>query len=489
MGRPPTSGYCRTCRRRRVKCDRLRPACEKCLRSGHPCGGYELPLRMQHFTATVDPSGAQQLSRISNTTKTTLPPPTMVQELTLTAFREQIAFSHLLSNYRWGPFWKPVLRVSLDGATQSDVVKADYTGSLATALGFMGARVNEPTMLAEGYELNGRVIRALQSALLTKSKIDLANWAVTITILSLYQFAVDQEVNIPHYYGMARIVEWCGPECFQHEPMLTNLRHMRALHACKCFNKDEGTFFAQERWKILPWLHHPKTSHDLLMDICVDIPGLTFSVASSAKTLSTEQKTASSAAIHEMLSKLYDWRRVWESNNRHAAMEVFTPLKENIICSPWVQMLLSRPLLLNTAQQAAEMLIYNSALVQLMNLQDFLQTGNRFPEALPTIINQAILRGPDQPLYMPEDIKHRWQPSIEGLRIMRLVKNIFTSSEDSVLISLSPIGIIYNSLLATEGMGRFFLSLITVPDDYARTDEELSIFRLWKSSEHMYTFR
>ncbi|CCF38469.1 hypothetical protein CH063_01915, partial [Colletotrichum higginsianum] len=484
MGRPPTSGYCRTCRRRRVKCDRLRPACEKCLRSGHQCGGYELPLRMQHFTATVDPSGAQQLSRISNTTKTALQPSIMVQELTLTAFREQIAFSHLLSNYRWGPFWKPVLRVSLDGATQSDVVKADYTGSLATALGFMGARVNEPTMLAEGYELNGRVIRALQSALLTKSKIDLAHWAVTITILSLYQ-----EVNIPHYYGMARIVDWCGPECFQHEPMLTNLRHMRALHACKCFNKDEGTFFAQERWKILPWLHHPKTSHDLLMDICVDIPGLTFSVASSTKTLSTEQKTASAAAIHEMLSKLYDWRRAWESNNRYAATEVFTPLEENLICSPWVQMLLSRPLLLNTAQQAAEMLIYNSALVQLMNLQDFLQTGNRFPEALPTIINQAILRGPDQPLYMPEDIKHRWQPSIEGLRIMRLVKKLFTSSEDSVLISLSPIGIIYNSLLATEGMGRFFLSMITVPDDYARTDEELSIFRLWKSSEHMYTLR
>lgn len=150
---------------------------------------------MQHFTATVDPSGAQQLSRISNTTKTALQPSIMVQELTLTAFREQIAFSHLLSNYRWGPFWKPVLRVSLDGATQSDVVKADYTGSLATALGFMGARVNEPTMLAEGYELNGRVIRALQSALLTKSKIDLAHWAVTITILSLYQVSHPVQVK------------------------------------------------------------------------------------------------------------------------------------------------------------------------------------------------------------------------------------------------------------------------------------------------------
>ncbi|GAW19332.1 hypothetical protein ANO14919_088180 [Xylariales sp. No.14919] len=32
---------CLTCKRRKVKCDEARPACARCLKSGHPCAGYE----------------------------------------------------------------------------------------------------------------------------------------------------------------------------------------------------------------------------------------------------------------------------------------------------------------------------------------------------------------------------------------------------------------------------------------------------------------
>ncbi|KZL67301.1 C6 finger domain-containing protein [Colletotrichum tofieldiae] len=480
MGRPPSSGYCHTCRRRRVKCDKLRPVCERCLSSGHKCLGYELPLRMQHFSAGTEASGAPQLIRISNTTKTTPLPPVMTQEMPLTAFREQMAFSHLIANYRWGPFWKPLLRTSLTGPTQPDAVKADYMGSLATALGFMGSRVQEPKMLAEGYELNGRVIRALQFALSAESKKALAQWAFTIIILSIYQYAVEQENNIPHYYGMAQIIEWCGPECFQQEPMLTNLRQIRAIHACKCFNQDEGSFFEQKRWKTIPWLYQPKTSYDELMDSFVDIPGLTFSIAFSTEPLSSEKRIAADARVLEMISDLHNWRRSWEMSNQHVVSEVLMPLKEDDISISWVRSLLSHPLATNTAEQAAELLIYNSALIQLMNLRDFLQTGNRLPRPFPNDIDLAVLKKPDQPLYTPEDLKYRWQPSVEGLRLMRLAPKLFASSESSVLLSASPFGIIYNSLLGTEGLGRFFLSGMTTPNDYALTDTELSIFRLWR---------
>ncbi|KAK1986929.1 hypothetical protein LZ30DRAFT_746092 [Colletotrichum cereale] len=478
MGRPPSSGYCHTCRRRRVKCDKLRPECERCLSSGHKCLGYELPLRMQNFTAVTEASGAQQLIRMSDTTKVAHPPPTMAQELPLTAFREKMAFSHLITNYRWGPFWKPLLRTSLNGPALPDAVRADYTGSLATALGFMGSRINEPKMLAEGYELNGRVIRALQSALLAESKKHLAQWAFTIIILSIYQ-----EVNIPHYYGMARIIEWCGPECFQQEPMLTSLRQMRAIHACKCFIQYEGSFFDQERWKTIPWLYQPKTSYDLLMDIFVDIPGLTVSVTISAERLSSEKKAAADAAVLKMMSELHDWRRAWESSNQHSVLEVSMPLKDGEVAINWAQGLLSRPLMPNTAEQAAELLIYNSAIIQLMNLQDILHTGNRHPQSLPSEIDTTILKRPDQPLYMPEDIKYRWQPLMEGLRLLRPASKIFASSESAVMLSASPFGIIYNASLGTEGLGRVFLSAITTENDYEMTDRELAIFRLWKPTE------
>ncbi len=39
MGRAPTSGNCHTCRARRVKCDKGRPACERCVKAGFECQG------------------------------------------------------------------------------------------------------------------------------------------------------------------------------------------------------------------------------------------------------------------------------------------------------------------------------------------------------------------------------------------------------------------------------------------------------------------
>ncbi|KAF8752502.1 GAL4-like Zn(II)2Cys6 (or C6 zinc) binuclear cluster DNA-binding domain [Rhizoctonia solani] len=41
-GPPPTS--CITCRRRRKKCDMARPSCERCLKGGYECLGYENPV-------------------------------------------------------------------------------------------------------------------------------------------------------------------------------------------------------------------------------------------------------------------------------------------------------------------------------------------------------------------------------------------------------------------------------------------------------------
>ncbi|KAK1990585.1 hypothetical protein LX36DRAFT_592313 [Colletotrichum falcatum] len=478
MGRPPFSGYCHTCRRRRIKCDKLRPECERCLSSGHKCLGYEIPLRMQHFTAVAAASGAQ-LVRISDTTKVVLPPPTMTQELPLTAFREQMAFSHLISKYQWGPFWKSLLRTSLDGPAPPDAAKADYTGSLATALSFMGNRFNAPKMMAEGYELNGKVIRALQSALSTGSKQQIAQWAFTIMILSLYQ----QEINLPHYYGMTRVVEWCGPEYFQQEPMLTSLRQMRAMHACKCFARYEGSFFDRERWKTVPWLYQPKTSYDRLMDIFVSIPGLTVSIALPAEPLSNDEKAAANAGVLKMISELHDWRRAWENSNQHSISEVSIPLADYGIAIIWARDLLSQPLMPNTAEQAAELVIYNAAIIQLMNLQDILHTGNRFPPSLPSEIDMNMLKKRDKPLYMPEDIKYRWQPLMEGLRLMRLAPRMFAFAKSTAVLSVSPFSIIYNASLGTGGLGRVCLSTMTTPDEYERADRELAIFRLWKRTE------
>ncbi|OHF00688.1 hypothetical protein CORC01_04005 [Colletotrichum orchidophilum] len=372
--------------------------------------------------------------------------------------------------------------MSLEGDTESDVAKADYTGSLATALGFMGNSVKEPKMLAEGYELNGKVIRALHAALSAKSKQELARWAFTIIILSLYQYAVENVANVPHYYGMSKIIELCGPECFQQEPMLTYFRQIRALHACNSFNEHDRSFFEETRWKTIPWYFIPKTSHDLLMDLFVIIPGLTVSIASPNRLYLDNEKVDAHARIDQLLADLQDWRWHWESDNPGAAREVDLPLEAEAdgISLPWAKVLLSRPLAVKTAEQAAELIIYNASIIQLMNLRALLDTGVRHPQPFPPDIEISMLKAADEPLYTPNNVKYRWQPSIEALRLMRLAPKLLTiTNGTSVMLAASPLGIIYNSLLGTEGLGNLFLSTMAVPSDYSITDRELSVFRLW----------
>ncbi|CAK7222054.1 hypothetical protein SCUCBS95973_004710 [Sporothrix curviconia] len=67
MGRAPTSGNCHTCRQRRVKCDKARPACARCVRGGFVCQGYETVLRMQNHAVVAGAApGSVRLAKVQN---------------------------------------------------------------------------------------------------------------------------------------------------------------------------------------------------------------------------------------------------------------------------------------------------------------------------------------------------------------------------------------------------------------------------------------
>ncbi|KAI8298943.1 hypothetical protein K4K59_002494 [Colletotrichum sp. SAR11_240] len=328
---------------------------------------------MQNLTVG-ESSGSQQLVPVSNPAATALARSDMTRELPLTAFRDTMAFSHLLANYRWGPFWKPLLRTSMSEAS-TPAERAHYRACLATALAFMGKAVNEPKMLSDGYEMNGEVIRGLHGALLQQSKSEMARWAFTIIVLCMYQYAVEGNANLPHYYGVVRVIEYCGPEYFQQEPMLTIYRQIRAQH-------------------------------------------------------------------------------------------------------PWVKDLLSIALEVQTADQVTDLLVYDSALIYLMHILYALRTGDRRPQPFPTDMDASVQKTARDPLYMPDELKYQWQPAIEALRLMRLAPGLLSISDCSVMVPVSPIGIIYNSLLGNEGLGRVLLSTMNNPEDYEMAGLELSVFRI-----------
>ncbi|KAE9568374.1 hypothetical protein CGMCC3_g15492 [Colletotrichum fructicola] len=476
MGRAPTSGYCHTCRRRRVKCDKGRPECDRCLKSGHRCQGYELPLRMQNLTVG-ESSGSQQLVPVPKPAVTALVRSDTTRELPLTAFRDTMAFSHLLANYRWGPFWKPLLRTSMSEAS-TPAERAHYRACLATALAFMGKAVNEPKMLSDGYEMNGEVIRGLHGALLQQSKSEMARWAFTIIVLCMYQYAVEGNANLPHYYGVVRVIEYCGPEYFQQEPMLTIYRQIRAQHSCSSFNNKKPSFFNIEKWKTIPWMKTRKTSYDILIDLYIELPGLGASLGPSSATLSEDDKIEVEMGTRDLLARFYEWRRNWELANPQAAAEVWLPITADDVPQAWVKDLLSKALEVQTADQVTDLLVYNSALIYLMHMLYALRTGDRRPQPFPMDMDATVQKTARDPLYIPDELKYQWQPAIEALRLMRLAPGLLSISDCSVMVPVSPIGIIYNSLLGNEGLGRVLLSTMNNPEDYEMAGLELSVFRI-----------
>ncbi|KAJ0329013.1 hypothetical protein COL922a_012981 [Colletotrichum nupharicola] len=180
----------------------------------------------------------------------------------------------------------------------------------------------------------------------------------------------------------------------------------------------------------------------------------------------------------DLLARFYEWRRNWELANPQAAAEVWLPITADDVPQPWVKDLLSKALEVQTADQVTDLLVYNSALIYLMHMLYALRTGDRRPQPFPANMDYSVGKAAGDPLYMPDELKYQWQPAIEALRLMRLAPGLLSISDCSVMVPVSPIGIIYNSLLGDEGLGRVLLSTMNNPEDYEMAGLELSVFRI-----------
>lgn len=164
--------------------DKTRPACQRCLKSGYTCKGYDLGLRMQSLVVITEPKGSQRLAKISPPSKPSQHEQRVGRELSLVAFQEQIAFSYFFATYGWASFWKPFLEL----AQESDLSTTSHTCSLALAYGHMGLGHSEKSLQSMGLELYGRSLREVQSLLThgVGTKTDLARLTVPVVILGMY---------------------------------------------------------------------------------------------------------------------------------------------------------------------------------------------------------------------------------------------------------------------------------------------------------------
>jgi hypothetical protein len=191
MGRPPTSGYCEACRRRRVKCDRTRPRCHRCVKAGYECV-FESGLRMHNLVVRRDRLGSCRLATVdqsSNSSTARVP-----AQLAPVAFRDQLAFAFFLETYGWAHLWQPLIRPAAQRGEDDSL----YSCSLAVAYGHMGRQKRDSNLSTLGLRLYVKSLRHAYELLADgpspQGRVDSTRLPIHIMLLCMYGVRVAPKV-------------------------------------------------------------------------------------------------------------------------------------------------------------------------------------------------------------------------------------------------------------------------------------------------------
>ncbi|KAK4034379.1 hypothetical protein C8A01DRAFT_18811 [Parachaetomium inaequale] len=485
MGRQPTSGYCQTCRKRRVKCgenpphrdtDKARPHCGRCLASGHPCGGYDLPLRVQVLGVHSEHDGTQRLVRVP-TQQQSNPGRHLAHELLPSTendmrlglrdsqhWQQQTSAAYFFATFNWAPFWRPLILSATDG----DSLDINRVCFQAISYGYMGLSLGDRALQARGGRLYGQVLREVQALLLQQEKSRLAKLGFTMVMMNMYEALGPAP---PHHVGIIRILQHCGPGTFQEESLLEAFRSCRALLALcrqsRCLLEDEP-------WKTLPWQQRPKTFEDRLMDIIVDLPGVAESVVAPHKRAACLDK------INTLTVALQEWRWDWHAVHaasvrqvrHHAGGSLVEEMPDTRAPPPTIvnQMLLAS-LEFDSPRLALDILYYNATLLYLMQLEAVArgQPSPPEPEILSREDERYIRRqaarnnsdGGGNPLLLPGQVKFHCQAAAEAFMTLSCVTRLLaTTPEKATVVPPAAIGVVYCVLRDQLRLGDGWLALL-----------------------------
>ncbi|KAK1833061.1 hypothetical protein QBC39DRAFT_280101 [Podospora conica] len=434
MGRPPSSGYCQTCRKRRVKCGKEVPECRRCLASGHKCGGYDLPMRMHVMGVHWDRDGTQRMAPIK------VLPPKPSAGLPLVSFRDEVAAAFFFQTFSWAPFWRSHLLRAISSTSMPQIRTLNKACFQAITYTHMGLRNGDAALQIEGHQIYSSALTSTQTILANPlSKSQLAWLGETIILMGMYEFATNRVTGTgpepPHHVGMAYILKRCGPKAFQTGPLLDLFRGCRTLLICKGICSRTRTFLEDEKWKTIPWEHAPKTFEDRLMDILVDLPGIAEDLA-SPPAVGDDRQAACRVKIVSHLTGLRQWRREWNIAHTRSIRTVTVEGEDDI---------LPTRLVFSSTAQAAEIMLYNEALLFLTKLGAMAHMESTSSFAL----RMTDGPGKENLSFVPSDVvEPRLQPALETLMAMGSATKLFASSDEKrTVMTPAPLAAVYITLM------------------------------------------
>ncbi|RFN54349.1 c6 zinc finger domain protein [Fusarium flagelliforme] len=332
---------CRTCRKRKIRCDGGQPACSQCLKSGRSCSypdalfvqGHLIPGSQQakpepalervpdHVAPQASPSSLTSLSSRETNISGAIP----IYPCLTDPWEKTIAL--IIRNY------VPYREVSADitdivpqspricgsWVTALPELAAGSSGKLGECLtSAMNALAFSITSYMTGEQLTrpislsyGHALQLLQDNLRYTGGSYKAEQAAAVMCIALLEVSTPTSPNswLVHIHGLGELIRLSSPDSFSTGIQHTFFIGIRPLLIIEAFVSRKATFLAEEEWATEPFQHHQPSPLQGLFTIAASIPP----ILEKIDALKEEPTEAASNAAKKHLTQLMKIKMRFES--------------------------------------------------------------------------------------------------------------------------------------------------------------------------------
>ncbi|UPK90449.1 hypothetical protein LCI18_001384 [Fusarium solani-melongenae] len=252
-GKP--SRACATCKKRKIKCDLLSPACSQCTKSGWKCPGFptEADVNFRNQTRVLQkknkPVTPNAVSVLGARTRSVSPSTTdqatsfFIQQYVLT-INGASSSAPLRGNHEYLP---GLLR----NETSSFGVLSTITA--AAGLAALSNAGNAPAWRSEAFRMYGKAIRQLRNALQDSVERVSDQTLAAVMLMGMFETIASADVSSmksfsQHTIAAAQCIEMRGPGQFRSEASLKLFIQMRRIIVMTSHQLQEPIPYALTKW-------------------------------------------------------------------------------------------------------------------------------------------------------------------------------------------------------------------------------------------------
>lgn len=240
--------------------------------------------------------------------------------MSLVAFKPDMQYTFLFTNFVWSSYGSPWLQLSAQGKLGALSQQACSAFSYVT----FGRHHVQPNIELDGITKYGLAVSKVRAGLGDPTNPAFAELLAPILIFLLYSSSVPSIAEShSHVMGLFTLLHMASPKAFQHQPLRDVFSSCRATLITVGLLRKQRLFLEDQRWQTVPWALQSgsKSNQDQLVDVLVKVPGFLQDQQTCRSTGNVAAKQKLIEDVLKQLRLLFQWRWKWEAYRLGVARE------------------------------------------------------------------------------------------------------------------------------------------------------------------------